>query len=780
LISSGGEMDTNNSGQNGCAGGSASDEAVNIIWQQCCKEHIRPSRLFRLAVMLAEPVPEESNHLEWCNQCRAAFDRYRSTDPLDDGTHFVQAEQSSPVVCAGSATLHNRLAAGRLHQAHLVLDDSPKPTPQLNAVPDVLRKALRVKGPVIFPNGHVAFDTWQLGRIESLSKTDPALAETIADLVVNSALSVLLPRLGRRNIVLVCFGRSLHRLGTRLASRLVEQGFTHLHVVLAHDFYSPTLVCAPKELRGADVTVMVDVVHTGGLLDRLFSVCREHSPAYVRGLTLIDQSSGERLSEESLSLWNDAPEERFPVEHFLQTAPIAEQRELTRFEPNDECAVDVQSASRLVEPVAHHVAPIDDCASFAEMIHQAGAFRCDYSIGHKRYPYVINVLDLLRDSDCRQRLLALACERLADLNGKRSCVAYHAGRAARAGRIAKLLGAALNWPVIALGSGGPSFALSQPQYNCVTAYQNVVLVDAAIRTGESLTAMTRALADSNVCAGRRIVGFCVLDALSRVSREELATTLGIEIRTLFRVPLAPPTERVRNWMSSQKVLIHDELMRSGHFAEVESLLRKYCEHVRRPTSRGPDASLDQTRSALEKASWESHLQERAVEYIGTACKEGKVALIRHLPLDQVVHDRSVQSLLMGVMYNSMKPSFKESAVFALAAARNYDWMTYEWLQCNRPFLGSPTNSWKSVLMIECKMKLDDRVTELAIFRDALKTFGANLPECRTPVSQLHELQQPLPFDSHRDRRDTVRGTSSANEADQRLKERLNVMLDVAG
>jgi len=133
---------------------------------------------------------------------------------------------------------------------------------------------------------------------------------------------------------------------------------------------------------------------------------------------------------------------------------------------------------------------------------------------------------------------------------------------------------------------------------------------------------------------------------------------------------------------------------------------------------------------LEQASCEARVPERAFEYIGNACEHGKVQLIRHLPLDQVVHDPSVQSLLVGVMYNSVKPSLKESAIFALGAARNYEWMTYEWLQCNRPLLGSRTNAWKAVLMLECLMKLEGMTDDLSRFRDALNQFAEKLPPIR--------------------------------------------------
>jgi len=104
----------------------------------------------------------------------------------------------------------------------------------------------------------------------------------------------------------------------------------------------------------------------------------------------------------------------------------------------------------------------------------------------------------------------------------------------------------------------------------------VVIVDAAIRTGDSMSALAQAL--QTECSRRdEHRGLLFLNALSRMSRRDLASSLGIEIRTLFDVALAPPTERVRNWISSRKAMIRDVLSESGQFSELGEFLRSYCE-----------------------------------------------------------------------------------------------------------------------------------------------------------------------------------------------------------
>jgi hypoxanthine-guanine phosphoribosyltransferase len=758
---------------------SVSDEAVHALWQWACSEHIQPSHLFRLALGLAAPLLEDADHLACCAKCWSVFERYRSSAvPIDEACSDALAPH--PII-EGVTPKEDGLSVTSVGggRPQLSLFEGLDLDPQSPAVPDVLRDNLSVEGPVLFPNGEVAFRTWQLGRLEQFFRTKPAIADSILTLVTDRACQLLVPQLARRNIVLVCFGQAVHRLGTRLGGSLLEQGFSHLHVVLAHDFYSPALVCAPYELRDADVTVIIDVLHTGGLLDRLLTVCRGHNPARLRGLAVIGQSVGNRLSEDRFCLWTDEPEERIPIDEFRRTAGSEQQRQLLRFEPNAECAVGIPAALPVPLPEPSNAQPMECDATFVEMIKEAGALRCDYKIGRKRYPYVINILDLLGHPECRNTLASMASDRLADLASERTCLAYDAGRAARAGRLAKTLALALHWPVLRLGTRSTSFAITEQQCQQLAGFRNVVIVDAAIRTGDSLTAIIQAL-QASVHSGTNIVAFCVLDALSRTSRLDLASHLRIDIRTLFEVALAPPTERVRSWMNSQKARIRDALCRSGRFSDLEPILRSYCEYVRRPHNRKKGRlSPDETPAVLEKAVSQARTAERAADYIGAACQQGKVALIQHLPLDLVVHDRSLQSLLLGVMYNSMKPSIKEGAVFALGAARNYDWISYDWLQCNRPFLGSRTNSWKSVLMVVCQMKLEGMTEDLARIRDALGRFATKLPPPRSPISQLRDAKELFSYCSD--------GRSSRNESyrkpavrrrEERLRERVQLLINV--
>jgi hypothetical protein len=121
----------------------------------------------------------------------------------------------------------------------------------------------------------------------------------------------------------------------------------------------------------------------------------------------------------------------------------------------------------------------------------------------------------------------------------------------------------------------------------------------------------------------------------------------------------------------------------------------------------------------------------------------KPQFIRHLPINEVVHDRNVQEMLIGVMFNSAKAGLKESAAFALAAARNYEWMTLDWLKLNQRFIASASHAWKSIVMVECEMKMSGRHRELSRFRDASIALREQVASCKSAQTR-NSTQLPLP------------------------------------
>lgn len=691
---------------------------VELAWNRFLQNHLQPSRLFRLASGVDVPTADDQRHLEACHSCRSAYAGYLAPcDPLPKSTSVGRNGDG-------------RGARQKELWSEVSLDAAPLPSrqpPHINGqagrgVPDVLRRHLHVEAPVVFGENELAFESWQFGRLLSNVGEASFPASCLINVIVGSAKTFLIGRVDHRHLMLVCFGRAMHRCGVRLAAELEGDGFRQPHVVLAHDFYSPTIVCSPKEFVNADVIVLVDVVHSGSTLDRLMSLCIGKGPRRVRGLALVDQSERQSLRAEWFSLWSEPKEERTPLDLFIAGATDAELQQLRRFDPNEEVATAMNSrGSRTTLDVRSTRFFID--AVLLRHIHETGALKCDYRIGKKRYPYVVNVLDLVKKSvAARTFVMTRLATELADLAGRNAALAFHAGRRMRAGHLAQIMGSELGLPVLAIGSPGNTFSLTDQQLRELAGYDVVVIVDAAMRTGETIAAVTRAIDDKWLRKHTRFVALCVVDALSDTSQSALAMELGIEIRTLFKLPLAPPTEEVRHWTRRQRLKIFEQIATSGTFANVAHVLAGYCAPSHGRHSRVAKRDIESTEALIQRAVERVQGQPRSAETIQSACDESKAHLIRHLSVNEVVHDRNTQELLLGVMFNSVKPSLKESAAFALALARNYEWMTLDWLRCNRAFLSSTCNSWKSIVVVECEMKLADRLTELARFGEAARQF----------------------------------------------------------
>ena len=182
---------------------------------------------------------------------------------------------------------------------------------------------------------------------------------------------------------------------------------------------------------------------------------------------------------------------------------------------------------------------------------------------------------------------------------------------------------------------------------------------------------------------------------------------------------------------------------SGAFAKIEPVLAGYCKPNTARYPRTRDRSVADTHALIQRAVDDAHHEKRSAKAIETACTERNAQLIRHLSVSEVVHDHNVQELLIGVMFNSMRPSLKESAAFALASARNYEWMTPEWLRLNRQFISSAGHWWKSIVLVECEMKISGHSKELHRFRDATLEFRQQ-EASRTKIRRPAQIQLKLP------------------------------------
>ena len=55
-----------------------SEAEVEAGWEQFCKNHIQPDRLFKLATWLVNMAPDDLQHLAKCTYCHNAYNAYKN------------------------------------------------------------------------------------------------------------------------------------------------------------------------------------------------------------------------------------------------------------------------------------------------------------------------------------------------------------------------------------------------------------------------------------------------------------------------------------------------------------------------------------------------------------------------------------------------------------------------------------------------------------------------------------------------------------------------------
>lgn len=266
--------------------------------------------------------------------------------------------------------------------------------------------------------------------------------------------------------------------------------------------------------------------------------------------------------------------------------------------------------------------------------------------------------------------------------------------------------------------------LTPAQRGALARYPRALIVDAAIRSGSTLRSLVTLLRPDGRPVAGDLAAFYAIDGLFDESRATLRDDLGVEIRSLFRLPLGAPTEPVgrycRRWLGATL----GELERPGrddraHWMDVVlDYCRKKLDRPARPPERRACDELEETlRQALDEG------ERGAQTCLESSCDPPRPSVVKHLDVTFALREPRPRNVLHGFMCNSMPPEFIESCALALATQQDYDRFERDWLVLHRRLLTNPSSErWRFLACVSYWLRRHGSPDEVERVRAALDEF----------------------------------------------------------
>jgi adenine/guanine phosphoribosyltransferase-like PRPP-binding protein len=663
---------------------------------------------------------EVARHLKVCETCERTLDKFRelskifATPPLDPRPPRSE-KMAAKIPSRNGYPSHGEAAAPRL----------------LEEVPPFLRESLHTDGPTLFPGAGVAPGAWEFGLLNDLP---PGQAQPLINAIAERAYEKLQPIMTAEDPVIVCFGAPVHRCGMRLARIIAEKHGSEPHVVMADGYSNPTLECDPSELKNKRVIVFVDIVRTGGSIERLGRLCQESQAREVFGLAIIDQAYQDPPHTPRYALWTEARKKRIRFEDFKARGDDA-LASLRYFDP-ETCRATADLPAEVATPEAA-CQTVKECLEALQplqpFIEKTDAMRTDTRIQGVFYPSAIDTLCLLRDPEARRELISRAAAGLRDLQSAGPwCIVYPAARHQRAGALAEALHAELGWPIVEVGRKNQKHfhGLTADQAEKLATHGRVVVVDAMFRTGKTLQSLVHVLKKRKIPLVKEIVAFYLFDGSWGRTRESLQRELAVPIRSLFRLPLGQPTEPARDhWHRRLKDTLNTIKNDQAPWAEV---LRHYCEVKLHRDSEGNRLPVFRPKKSLgcnAEAEVRQAIEEGVVgprERLKHARESGRGAMVKCLDV-AALREPMMHNLVHATVCNSTPMPVVESLVLGLATQDDYGWLDYDWLILHRNlFADGGSERWRFLVCIAYWIKQRGDHEIISRVSTALKDFSSHV------------------------------------------------------
>lgn len=438
-------------------------------------------------------------------------------------------------------------------------------------VPDYISSHIYVENKaVFFPNGEIALNSFQLGRLESLKEKDKeyfdGLIRTIAsDLATRLRLDICKSK--QETILLACFSNVVIQIAKCASQILAQLGYNSIEPIPVHD-HEKLIFDAPRSTFNNSTVVCVgDISHSGSLLNRMAEHASRFSPnAYVHRLPIIQLVDEESESSEyvpSKGVYTAKKEKKLTPNQLKNNHPELYEN-LLLFEPELGRA-DVSCELEIHEKLAPE-------------FRKRGVLQVDKKVDGVSYLYSLNILRLLdlnnignqnsrsqqlfpgfdeppvgttRQARVFNRFIEItACNHLYQTISARgnapACLVYHEQRHDRAGRIASFLSHTLlrrrGIHVKPIGIGwktGSIFDITKTQREALSEFHTFILVDAALRTGTTLTALHRAISDLSELSDISTSGFVIVSSKKKQCIWPADCNKNFHVKSVFQLPLPP-------------------------------------------------------------------------------------------------------------------------------------------------------------------------------------------------------------------------------------------------
>ena len=607
-------------------------------------------------------------------------------------SHFLDCDRCSFAV---SELLRAISATGHTCNEAPASTDSPHEAP--NGQDDVLRRptsesawinwfenlGLRPNGPTVFPDLTVADRAWEFGHL--LNHPDrEKLLETICDACIERIQTLHLSR----SILLVAFSDAMHAISIAIAAKMKEQAGAALdiHVVGVKRFHEPCLLSKSSVVKNKSVLIVTDVVHQGRLLHKLWEIVGDEHASDIHGLALVNQQYDGQFGDRLIYLGYEKRESRCRLGKLPETC-----RSLRYFNP-------VRGVSLQESPSdEEHNWDQSNIAEWIPFFERTGAFKKNLRIGKCTYPFAINVLTLLKDKQSRKYIEKRATDLFNTFDPKmRWAFVYPAPRARRAGRIASLLSGTTGWMHISLGEASDSNFM----HICADAHRKleetdaVVIVDAAIRTGDTL----RSQVDLLRAAGKtNIVAFYVLDLRREMDRRVHEESIAVPVYSLCRIPLGfGPARSIKSILKRR----YKELVQEIESADVgpasKNAVRLFCEkfvHRRKSGRAAPHTKTIQGADIEKELQKGSTQPSEIIEHVAKG-NRNNVSLTGFFNADQLFENEDQARDARYAINNTASPAFTRDLALLFAAQGEYSWLTKNWLVLHEDFLTKRESQWE--------------------------------------------------------------------------------------